>query len=209
MFKRALAVLKSRDKDLKNALDLFGPPPMWIRDPGFASLVQIVLEQQVSLTSARAAFNRLLMAVPVLTPPEFLKLDAERLKQIGFSRQKIRYVRILALAITTGDLDLEGLEKQDDDQIRKELMKWTGIGRWTADIYLLMALRRPDVFPSTDLALISAVQEVKALQSRPTFQELDDLSRQWKPWRAVAARICWHYYLRKRASSKISNAFLI
>jgi len=199
IFNLALEELKDRDKDLRAALSKFGPPPMWKRKPGFPSLVQIILEQQVSLASARAAFNRLEQAVPVFNPEEFLKLDDKTLKIIGFSRQKTRYGRILAEAIKDGTLDLEGLKKLDDGQARKELLKLAGIGPWTADIYLLMALRRPDIFPVGDLALATAVQEVKRLKSRPSPQKLETLSQKWKPWRAVAARICWHYYLSKRA----------
>lgn len=195
MFHQALNILKNRDTDLGKVLSRLGPPPLWKRDPGFLTLVQIILEQQVSLSSARAAFNRLLQAVPVLTPKEFLKLDLKTLKQIGFSRQKAYYCRLLAESIISGSLNLEGLKKMDDDQARIELIKIKGIGRWTADIYLLMALRRPDIWPIGDLALTAAVQQVKGLKARPSLHELEDLSRAWEPWRAVAARIFWHHYL--------------
>ncbi len=168
---------------------------MWKRDPGFPTLVQIILEQQVSLSSARAAFNRLSQAVSVLIPEEFLKLDGKTLKQIGFSRQKAFYCIHLAESIISGALNLEALRKLEDEQVRVELIKIKGIGRWTADIYLLMALRRPDVWPIGDLALASAVQRVKGLKARPSPLELETLSMAWEPWRAVAARIFWHHYL--------------
>jgi DNA-3-methyladenine glycosylase II len=195
VFHQALNILKNRDTDLGKVLSTLGPPPLWKRDPGFSTLVQIILEQQVSLSSARAAFNRLLQAVPVLSPKEFLKLDPKTLKQIGFSRQKAYYCCLLAESILSGSLNLEGLRKMDDDQVRVELIKIKGIGRWTADIYLLMALRRPDIWPTGDLALTSAVQRVKGLEARPSLQELETLSLVWEPWRAVAARIFWHHYL--------------
>ncbi len=195
VFNQALNILKNRDTDLGKVLSTLGPPPLWKRDPGFSTLVQIILEQQVSLSSARAAFNRLLQAVPVLTPEEFLKLDLKTLKQIGFSRQKAYYCRHLAESIISGSLNLEGLRKMDDDQARAELIRIKGIGRWTADIYLLMALRRPDIWPIGDLALTAAVQQVKGLKARPSLQELETLSLAWEPWRAVAARIFWHHYL--------------
>ena len=195
VFHQALNILKNRDSDLGKVLSTLGPPPFWKRDPGFSTLVQIILEQQVSLSSARAAFNRLLQAVPVLTPEEFLKLDLKTLKQIGFSRQKAYYCRHLAESIISGSLNLEGLRKMDDDQARAELIKIKGIGRWTADIYLLMALRRPDIWPIGDLALTAAVQRVKGLKAQPSLQELETLSLAWEPWRAVAARIFWHHYL--------------
>lgn len=194
-FRQALHVLKDRDPDLGGILETLGPPPLWKRDPGFSTLVQIILEQQVSLASARAAFQKLMQTVPVLTPEEFLKLDLKTLKQVGFSRQKAHYCRHLAESIISGSLNLEGLRKMDDDQARAELIRIKGIGRWTADIYLLVALRRPDIWPVGDLALTAAVQQVKGLKTRPSLQELETLSLTWEPWRAVAARIFWHHYL--------------
>jgi DNA-3-methyladenine glycosylase II len=201
-FHQALDFLKGRDPDLRRVLSRLGPPPMWKRAPGFPTLVQIILEQQVSLASARAAFHRLLQTVPVLTPEEFLKLDGPTLKQIGFSRQKARYSRHLAESINRGILNLERLKRMDDEQARAELIKIPGIGRWTADIYLLMALRRPNVWPAGDLALVSAVQQVKGLGKPPSLRDLEDLSRIWEPWKAVAARIFWHQYLNAPGKNK-------
>jgi len=194
---KALVDLGKIDPDLGEVLSQFGPPPMWARDPGFPTLVKIILEQQVSLASAQAAFDKLIDALDTLTPPGFLTLDADRLKQIGFSRQKTRYCRILAQTVIDGTLDLPGLAGKNPDQISDELTAVTGIGRWTADIYLLMALRHPDVWPRGDLALCSAVQRVKKLPSRPSYEELDVMSEHWRPWRSVAARIFWHYYLSR------------
>ena len=195
IYQAGLDWLAKNDDDLGRVLSRFGPPPMWNREPGFATLLQIILEQQVSLASARAAFLRLLSAVPHLSAAEFLKLDDQRLKQIGFSRQKIRYARILAQKVLTEQIQLGELSSLSDDEVRTELQKITGIGRWTADIYLLMALRRPDIWPAGDLALIRAAQEVKKLESRPSTEEFAKLGEKWKPWRAVAARILWHHYL--------------
>ena len=194
-YQDALAILGALDPDLGSVLAEHGPPPMWSRKPGFATLVHIILEQQVSLASAKAAFDRLRQAVPRLTPAEFLKLDSNGLKRIGFSRQKSRYCRGIAEALVDGSLSLKRLEKSNDQAARAELLQITGIGRWTADIYLLMALRRPDVWPSGDLALARAAQQVKRLESRPSESELAALGKTWKPWRAVAARILWHHYL--------------
>ncbi len=205
MFHQALNILKDRDSDLGAVLAALGPPPLWKRDPGFPTLVQIILEQQVSLSSARAAFNKLLQAVPFLSPEEFLNLDGKILKEIGFSRQKAYYCRQLAESINSGSLNLERLRKMEDDQGRAELIKIKGIGPWTADIYLLMALRRPDIWPSGDLALATAVQRVKGLRERPSTQILETLSLVWKPWRAVAARIFWHHYLSAKISFKVTQ----
>jgi DNA-3-methyladenine glycosylase II len=193
-----LFFLCERDPDLAQVLMKLGPPPMWAREPGFPTLIHIVLEQQVSLASAKAAYDRLLVAVSPLTPARFLELDDATLKTIGFSRQKTAYGRNLARAIVSGRLNLTELGTMDDTVVRSELIKIKGIGPWTADIYLLMALRRPDIWPSGDLALAVAAQRVKRLTSRPTPDELDALSTNWKPWRAVAARLLWHYYLSNR-----------
>ena len=198
---RGLRFLSKRDSDLARILRELGPPPMWAREPGFPTLVYIILEQQVSLASARAAYNRLLAAVSPLTPERFLELDDAMLKIIGFSRQKTAYGRHLACAIIEGQLNLDALGAMDDATARSELIKIKGIGPWTADIYLLMALRRPDIWPSRDLALAVAVQKVKRLASCPTPDELDVLGNAWRPWRAVAARLLWHYYLSNRVRS--------
>jgi DNA-3-methyladenine glycosylase II len=178
-------------------LETLGPPPMWARKPGFPTLVHIILEQQVSLASARAAFNRLAEAASPLTPERFLRLKALALKRIGFSRQKAAYARHLAESILEGRLVLKQLATMSDGAARTALLELKGIGPWTADIYLMMALRRPDVWPSGDLALASAVHEVKRLRSRPSVGRLNDIGEGWRPWRAVAARMLWHYYLSR------------
>jgi DNA-3-methyladenine glycosylase II len=137
-------------------------------------------------------------AASPLTPARFLELDDATLKAIGFSRQKTAYGRHLAQSIVNGHFRLAALNRMDDATARAELLKLNGVGPWTADIYLLMALRRPDVWPSGDLALALAVQRVKRLPSRPTPDELDAIGAAWRPWRAVAARVLWHYYLSQR-----------
>lgn len=194
-FNRGLMVLASVDSDLANILETLGTPPIWVREAGFSSLLRIILEQQVSLASAKAVFNRLCAAVVTLTPENFLTLDDVQLREIGFSRQKSLYCRGLAEAITSGQLDLNQLDKMDETAIRTELKRLKGIGDWTVDIYLLMALQRPDVFPKGDLALIIATQQIKKLTTRPTPVQLEAIAQNWRPWRAVAARLLWHYYL--------------
>ncbi|MCJ7626703.1 MAG: hypothetical protein MUO76_24695 [Anaerolineaceae bacterium] len=191
----ALRELSDHDPILAEIRGCFGDPPMWDRPQGFPTLVHIILEQQVSLASANAAFNKLLDAVSHLTPECLLKLDDLTMKAVGFSRQKAGYVRDLARAISSGGLDLKRLESMDSERVRVELMKIRGIGHWTADIYLLMCLLRADIWPRGDLALAAAVQEVFDLESRPSYDELDTIALKWKPWRAAAARLFWHYYL--------------
>lgn len=191
----ALMELANRDSDFAQILQTFGPPPLWEREAGFPTLLRIILEQQVSLAAAKAVFNRLCAVAVPLTPENFLTLDDVQLKTIGFSRQKIVYSRALAIAITSGQLDLTNLETMDETVIRTELKRIKGIGDWTVDIYLLMALLRADVFPKGDLGLAIATQKLKGLTLRPTPEELAAIADNWRPWRAVAARILWHYYL--------------
>jgi len=191
----ALADLTARDPRLARIVADFGPPPLWARAPGFPTLLHIILEQQVSLASAKAAYDRLLAIATPLTPARFLALDDATLKAVGFSRQKVRYGRELARAIEEGRLELAGLATMDDDAARAELVKVIGIGRWTADIYLLMALGRPDVWPVGDLALATAARDVLDLPTAPPPAELAAIGEAWRPWRAVAARILWHHYL--------------
>lgn len=195
VFTRALAELCARDEDLGEVVARHGPPPMWEREPGFPTLVHIILEQQVSLASARAAFGRLVAAASPLTPPNFLTFDDSALRGFGFSRQKTIYVRELARAVVAGDFDPRALEHMPDEEARAALMRLKGVGSWTADVYLLMALRRPDVFPAGDLGLLVAAASLKCLPARPTPDELNALAENWRPWRAVAARILWQHYL--------------
>lgn len=197
-FARAVATLTAADPDLARVVARRGPPPFWRREPGFGTLIHIVLEQQVSLASARAAFDRLAAVVPRLDPPGFLALDDETLRRVGFSRQKAGYCRGLARALAAGEIDLDALAQMPDDEARAALTRVKGIGRWSADVYLLMALRRPDVWPAGDLALAIAAQAVKGLGERPAPRALDDLGQPWRPFRAVAARILWHEYLSER-----------
>jgi DNA-3-methyladenine glycosylase II len=201
IFRASIRKLAVRDSDLARVVETYGAPPLWVREPGFASLVYIILEQQVSLASARAAFQRLRLAANPLTPGRFLTLSDMQLKEIGFSRQKTLYIRLLAESLAKKYLDLNDLGDLSDDAARKFLIALKGIGIWTADIYLLSALRRPDVWPIGDLALAIAVQEVKRLRSRPSPERLEKISQPWRPHRAAAARLFWHAYLSKRGQN--------
>jgi DNA-3-methyladenine glycosylase II len=189
--------LARRDADLARIVDRIGPPPLWAREPGFPTLVLLILEQQVSLASARAAFNRLEAAVGAVTPAGVLALSDDELRGVGFSRQKTGYARDLATAIQRGVFDPAHLAGLDDDGVRRTLTARKGIGPWTAEIYLLMVLRRPDAWPIGDLALATAAQQVKGLAQRPTPADLTALAEGWRPWRAVAARLLWHHYLAR------------
>jgi len=197
-FSQAVRELCERDRDLASVVEKFGLPPFWKREPGFPTLVYIILEQQVSLASARALYSRLQEAVRPFTPNRFLKLTETEMRRLGFSRQKTHYTRLLADAIHRRQLKLQALHKLEDKLAHEQLTSLKGIGDWTADIYLLSALRRPDIWPIGDLALATAVQEVKRLRNRPSPERLEKIGAPWRPWRAVAARLFWHAYLCKR-----------
>ncbi len=193
----ALNELAQKDRDLAAIVSRWGKPPQWQRDPGFSTLIRIIIEQQVSLASAKAVYDRLCDCI-YLTPDNFLTLHDIQLKQIGFSRQKMLYCRELARVIVYQKLDLDRLVELEDEVIREKLKKIKGIGDWTVDNYLLMALQRSDVFPKGDLAVAIAVQKIKNLSLRPKPEQLELIAQKWRPWRAVATRILWHYYLNDR-----------
>ena len=197
-YARGVKILQKRDPVLGKVVSEYGVPPMWEREPGFPTLLRIMLEQQVSLASAKAVFDKTAAASNRLDPGQFLQFSDASLKRFGFSRQKIGYGRNIAEALRRGELRLEQLGRMSTLSVREELMKIKGIGSWTADIYILMALGRQDAWPSGDLALATGVQELKCLRSRPSPEKLEILSRRWIPWRSVAARIIWHYYLNHR-----------
>ena len=163
--------------------------------------MHIVLEQQVSLASAQAAFDRLVLATDPLTPERFLTLTDAQMLSVGFSRQKARYGRAIATALLEGSLDLDGLVAMDDEAAQQALETIPGIGRWTSTIYLLMVLGRPDVWPAGDMALATAVAQAKGLATRPAAEELTIMGEVWRPWRSVAARLFWHDYLARRRTT--------
>lgn len=190
--------LAETDEDLAFIFNAYGTPPLWAREASFATLVHIILEQQVSLASALAAFNRLQEALGEITPEKVLKLSDEEMKACYFSRQKTVYARDLSKAVLDGSLDLENLKNLPDAQAKHELKKIKGIGDWTADIYLLMALLRADVMPKGDLALHVAYKKLKKLEHAPSGDAFQQIAEAWKPFRAVAARLLWHFYLSEK-----------
>lgn len=196
-FQQAVNHLCSIDVALAGVVERHGPPPRWQRPQGFASLLYIILEQQVSLASARAVWRKMAAVVAEVTPETFLFLSDAQLQAFGFSRQKLNYGRILATAIQNGTLDMSSLAQLDDAAAKAELMRLKGIGHWTSDIYLIEALGRSDILPVGDLALVVAAQQVYELAARPTAPELLTLAEHWRPWRSVAVHILWWHYLRR------------
>ena len=187
--------LAARDKDLARLLDTDGIPPLWARKPGFATLIHIILEQQVSLASALAMYNRLVDNISPFTPRHFSEVGPSYLRSLGVTRQKASYCINLARVILEKQLDLKTVSKMKDSDVLETLTRIKGIGPWTANIYLLMALGRPDIWPPGDIALINTVRKVKTLDTKPSADALSNIAESWRPFRSVAARMLWHHYL--------------
>jgi len=191
-------VLGKRDKHLRGIIKEHGHPPMWTRPNTFQTLVLTILEQQVSLASAYAAFKKLKERTGYITPQKILALKDEELRASYFSRQKIVYVRELANAIITKQLQLRKLESLPDEEVRHELRKIKGIGDWTADVYLMHVLQRTDLFPLGDIALVNSLKETKQLHPHVSKDEMLVIAEPWRPYRTIASMILWHSYIKKR-----------
>lgn len=197
-FQQGISELCEIDADLADVIVKWGNPPFWINPTEFSGIVIAILAQQVSLESAQATFVKLEKAIGTISPEKLMSLKDDSLKVIGFSRQKISYVRGVANRILTGAFNTASLNLLDDDTIRKRLMEFKGIGPWTADVYLLFSLRRADAWPSGDLALEQTIKDLKGLPSKPYSDQANVIANSWRPWRGVAARILWHHYLCER-----------
>lgn len=189
-----LATLAARDDDVAGALAEAGPPPLRRRGAGFEALLRAIVSQQVSKAAAATIWERLTNAAAPLCPESILALDEDALRAVGLSRRKAGYARSLAESVATGAVDLYGLADQPDENVVEELVRLRGIGRWSAEIYLLFALGRPDAFPADDLALMIGAQRLKRLDARPDRNRLIEIAEGWRPWRGAAALLLWHYY---------------
>lgn len=194
---KACKVLTDSDPHLASVHDRYGTPPLWDRPTGFATLLNIILEQQVSLASAKACFDKLTHHIGNLTPEGLLTLNDAELKTIGFSRQKIAYARHLSESLVNKTIDLNDLSNRSDVEVKSLLMQLKGVGEWTSDIYLLMAMLRPDVMPKGDIALHSAWHRISG-EPRPTSDDFIEMAKKWSPYRSVAARLLWHFYLSEK-----------
>jgi DNA-3-methyladenine glycosylase II len=197
--------LAKRDKDLASIFERFGTPPLWARRPGFSTLIQIILEQQVSLASAASIFRRLKKNTVPFRPARLTELGEAHLKSLGLTRQKTAYCLYLAQSLTDKRLNLSRLARLNDANAKALLMEMKGLGSWSADVYLLMALRRADIWPSKDLALAVAITKLKQLPNRPDSNKLSEMAEAWRPFRSVAARMLWQYYLAERAETRNQN----
>lgn len=197
-FTNICTLLAKNDQDLAAIIKQYGFPPMWRRPATFQTLILTILEQQISLASAYAAFKRLKEKVGYVTPQKILALTDEELRACYFTRQKIVYARGLATAIKTKKLVLSRLTNLPDEAIRTELKKLKGIGDWTVDVYLMHALQRSDLFPLGDIALVNSMREYKKLGKDFPKEKMLQLAEPWKPYRTVATMILWHAYIKKR-----------
>ena len=194
LLQRALAHLGQADRDFARAIAEVGPPPPRQRPATFMGLLHVIVAQQVSTHAAKAISARLDAALETPTPEAFLKLTDADLRAIGLSRQKVIYGRDLAAAFTDGRLSMPRLRRQSDEDAIAAITSIKGLGVWSAEVFLLFSLRRPDVLPAHDLGLIVATQRMKRLKARPTPKKLREIAEPWRPFRSYAARMLWHYY---------------
>ena len=197
-FREAVDLLVSEEPVFAAVIDQHGAPRFWSRPAGFGTLVWLIMEQQVSLESGAAMYRRLHGLLGMITPATVAVSTESALRGIGVTRQKTAYLLELGRTVADGDLDLDALAGMPFSEARDALLGVKGIGPWTADVYLLSALRFPDVFPLGDRALQVGAGEVLGMSTVPDRDELELLSLPWRPIRAAAARIIWHAYLGNR-----------
>lgn len=202
LFGEACELLADEDDALRSIIDRWGKPPFWARQPGFATLVLLILEQQVSLESGAAMYGRLVELMGEVAPADVLHTGEVALRNIGVTRQKAGYLIGLASAVDAGLLNIISLDDMSVEDARAELTNLKGIGNWTADAYLLSASRRPDMWPVGDRALQVGAAEVLGMDSVPTEEQLEIIGEAWRPIRAAAARLIWHNYLCERGRAE-------
>jgi DNA-3-methyladenine glycosylase II len=194
----------SLDLDLQRIVDEYGYPEFWNRPNTFESLVWFILEQQVSLASARAALEKLRDRVGTITPANVLALTDEELRAASFSRQKTAYARGLAQEMLHGGLDLAALGTLADSAIRDRLTRLKGVGNWTVDVYLIIVLHRLDLFPAGDLAAVNGLRELKALPRAAPVADVVAAAQRWAPYRTIGTMLVWHHYLSRRTPRRHS-----
>ena len=191
----AIAYLYKKDKVFKQISQQFGIPVQPKRPQGFETLVLLILEQQVSIDSAKATFNKLKIAIPDFSIENLFVFSDENFRSCGVSRQKAKYIKALAEAILSKELDLESFAFKDAEVVRQELIKIKGIGNWTIDVYLMFCLNSLDIIPLGDIAVVNTMKELLDIHTK---EEMEIYAQKWKPYRSVATYFLWHYYLEKR-----------
>jgi len=197
-FHRLCDWLTQKDKDLRNIIRQHGYPPMWTRPNSFQTLILTILEQQVSLAAAYAAFTKLKERIGYVTPQKILQLSDEEMRACYFTRQKMGYARHLAEAIIKKQVSLKKLSLLPDEEVREQLIRLKGIGHWTIDVYLMHVLQRTDLFPLGDIALVNSLKETKQLHPHVSKDEMLAIAEPWRPYRTIASMILWHSYIKKR-----------
>lgn len=190
--------LSKLDPHLKAIIKQYGYPPMWTRKQGFETLILTILEQQVSLAAAFAAYRKLKARIGTVTPAKILAMSNEELRECYFTQQKQGYAKELATAFTNKTLPWKSFIKMQDDEVRTHLTAIKGIGNWTTDVYLMHALQRTDLFPLGDIALVNSLKETKQLHAQISKEEMLEIAEPWRPYRTIAAMILWHAYIKKR-----------
>ncbi|HRG24585.1 MAG TPA: DNA-3-methyladenine glycosylase 2 family protein [Chitinophagaceae bacterium] len=190
--------LARKDRDLKGIILEYGYPPMWTRPATFQTLILTILEQQVSLASAYAAFKKLREKIGYVTPAKILAMTDEEMRAVYFTRQKMGYARELARAIQSRKLVLKQLEPLSDEEVRAHLIQLKGIGHWTIDVYLMHALQRTDLFPLGDIALVNSLKLIKKLPSDISKADMLNIAEAWRPNRTIAAMLLWHAYIKRK-----------
>ncbi len=195
---QAAAELARREPQFAKVLACYGPPPLWKRPATFATLVRIVLEQQVSLAVGKITYHRLrLVCRGAVTAKSIGLVDEIAIRACGISRQKTRYIIELGRSVRERRFSVAGLKRLDDLAAAEQIQSQLGFGRWSADVYLMMALLRTDVFPVGDLGLVKGICETFD-RTFETSDQIVALAERWRPWRSVATRMIWQVYLANR-----------
>lgn len=192
---KAIQYLSEKDSIFKPIIEKYGLPTIPKRPQGFETLVLLILEQQVSIDSAKATFLKLKAKQPNFNPESLLSFSDDAFRLIGVSRQKTSYIKALSLSIINNQIDLESLATKPPEQVREELIKIKGIGNWTIDIYLMFSLQAPDIIPLGDIAVINTIKELLDIHDK---QEMENYVSKWSPYKSIATFLLWHYYLCKR-----------
>lgn len=193
--KEALDFLSQKEKIFQTIIETFGVPTIPSRPQGFQTLVLLILEQQVSIDSAKATFNKIKMQFPEMLPEQLAGVSVEDFRALGVSRQKANYISGLAQAVIDNTIDLESLPHKPAAVVREELIQLKGIGNWTIDIYLMFCLQSPDIIPLGDIAVVNTIKELLDIHTK---EEMEILAQNWAPYRSMATYLLWHHYLNKR-----------
>ena len=192
---KAIKFLTKKNKIFASIIEQYGVPVIPARPQGFETLALLILEQQVSIDSAKATFSKLKNRVKFFTPKKLLALNDEEYRACGVSRQKTSYIKALANAVTKKEIDIESLPIKTPEAVREELIKIKGIGNWTIDVYLMFCLQSTDIIPLGDIAIVNTIKELFNIHDR---NEMEIYSQSWSPHRSAATFLLWHYYLGKR-----------